>query len=138
MDNTETDRTASTGVVTRAMSDQARAGREPLLDSWDRNNTILVNLLRALPEGGLEITAMEGSPSIAQLFTHIHYERLVFVFEDAPEFARHPPEEEWAVERDPADHVAHLDAQEVSERSVMIRARTQPGVCAAADAHARN
>ena len=30
---------------------------------------------------------MEGSPSIAKLFTHIHYVRLVFVFEDAPEFA---------------------------------------------------
>ena len=27
---------------------------EALLDSWDRNNTILVNLLRAVPEGGLE------------------------------------------------------------------------------------
>jgi len=26
---------------------------EALLDSWDRNNTILVNLLRALPDGGL-------------------------------------------------------------------------------------
>ena len=24
---------------------------EALLDSWDRNNTILLNLLRALPEG---------------------------------------------------------------------------------------
>src|SRR6266516_2867334 len=73
---------------------------EALLDSWDRNNTILLNLLRALPEGGLEAQAMEGSPSIAALFTHIHYVRLVFVFEDAPEFARELPEEEWAVERD--------------------------------------
>jgi len=73
---------------------------EALLDSWDRNNTILVNLLRALPEGGLEARAMEGSPSVAQLFTHIHYVRLAFVFEDAPEFARELPEEEWAVERD--------------------------------------
>ena len=73
---------------------------EALLDSWDRNNTILVNLLRALPEGGLEARAMEGSPSVAQMFTHIHYVRLVFVFEDAPEFARELPEEEWAVERD--------------------------------------
>ena len=27
---------------------------ETLLDSWDRNNTILVNRLHALPEGGLE------------------------------------------------------------------------------------
>lgn len=74
---------------------------EALLDSWDRNNTILVNLLRALPEAALESRPMEGSPSIAQLFTHIHYVRLVFVSEDAPEFARNLPEEEWAVERDP-------------------------------------
>jgi uncharacterized damage-inducible protein DinB len=79
---------------------------EDLLDSWDRNNTILVNLLRVLPEGTLEVRAMQGSPSIAQLFTHIHYVRLVFVFEDAPEFApqlaKDLPKEEWAVERDPA------------------------------------
>ena len=27
---------------------------EALLDSRDRNNTILLNLLRALPEGGLD------------------------------------------------------------------------------------
>src|SRR5208282_3954574 len=74
---------------------------EALLDSWDRNNTILLGLLHALPEGGLEAKAMEGSPSIAQLFTHIHYVRLVFVFEDAPEFAKNVPQEEWAAERDP-------------------------------------
>jgi uncharacterized damage-inducible protein DinB len=74
---------------------------EALLDSWDRNNTILLNLLRALPEGGLQVRPMEGSPSIAQLFTHIHYVRLVFVSEDAPEFARDLQEQEWAVEPDP-------------------------------------
>jgi len=73
---------------------------EALLDSWDRNNTILVNLLRTLPEGGLEARAMEGSPSVAELFTHIHYVRLVFVFEDAPEFASSVPAEEWVAERD--------------------------------------
>src|SRR3954465_4710425 len=73
---------------------------EALLDSWDRNNTILLNLLRAIPEGGLDSRAMEGSPSVAQLFMHIHYVRLVFVFEDAPEFARELPKEEWGAERD--------------------------------------
>jgi uncharacterized damage-inducible protein DinB len=73
---------------------------EALLDSWDRNNTILLNLLHVLPAGGLEARAMEGSPTIAELFTHIHYVRLVFVSEDAPEFARDLPKEEWAVERD--------------------------------------
>jgi len=80
---------------------------EDLLDSWDRNNTILVNLLRALPEGALETKAMEGSPSIAEMFTHIHFVRLVFVLEDAPEFARSLPEEEWAAERDP-DRIAQM------------------------------
>ena len=73
---------------------------EALLDSWDRNNRILVNLLGAIPEGGLAVRAMEGSPTVAELFTHIHYVRLVFVLEDAPELARGLPAEEWAVEYD--------------------------------------
>jgi uncharacterized damage-inducible protein DinB len=74
---------------------------DALLDSWDRNNTILLNLLAALPQGGLDAKAMERSPSVAELFTHIHFVRLVFVLEDAPEFARELPEKEWAFERDP-------------------------------------
>ena len=73
---------------------------EALLDPWDRNNSILLNLLRALPEGGLDARAVLGGPSIAQLFTHIHYVRLVLVSEDAPECARDLPEEECTVERD--------------------------------------
>ena len=80
---------------------------DALLESWDRNNTILLNLLHALPERGLDARAMEGSPSVAQLFSHIHYVRLVFVFEDAPEFARDVPEEEWEVERD-RDRLAQM------------------------------
>jgi uncharacterized damage-inducible protein DinB len=80
---------------------------EVLLDSWDRNNTILVNLLRALPEGALETRAMADGPSVSQLLTHIHYVRLAFVFEDAPEFARDVPEDEWVIERDP-DCIAQM------------------------------
>ena len=74
---------------------------EALLDSWDRNNQILINLLRAIPKAGLETRVMEGSPSVAELFGHIHYVRLVFVSEDAPEFASELPAEEWAAEPDP-------------------------------------
>jgi len=80
---------------------------EVLLDSWERNNTIMLNLLRALPEGGLEVRATASSPSVAQQFTHIHHERLVSVFEEAPEFARNVPEEEWMVERD-RDRIAQM------------------------------
>lgn len=73
---------------------------EALLDSWDRNNAILLNLLRALPEGGLETRVMADSPSVAELFTHIHSVRLAFVSEDAPEYARDLPGKEWEDERD--------------------------------------
>ena len=44
---------------------------------------------------------MAGGPAIGGLFAHIHYVRLVFVLEDAPEFARELPQEEWRGERDP-------------------------------------
>ena len=73
---------------------------DALLDSWDRNNTILVNLLRALPDSALDLRPIDTSPSIGELFTHIHYVRLIFVLEDAPAFARQLPENEWRRERD--------------------------------------
>jgi uncharacterized damage-inducible protein DinB len=74
---------------------------DALLDSWDRNNAILVNLLRAVPDAmGMEARAVAASPTVAQLFSHIHYVRLAFVEEDAPEFARPLPQDEWQAERD--------------------------------------
>ena len=99
---------------------------ELLLDSWDRNNTILVNLLRALPGGGLEVRAMEGGPSIAELFTHIHYVRLVFISEDTPEFARAWPEKEWASESD-TNRIAQMlnDSAKVVREAVKSRVETE-------------
>jgi uncharacterized damage-inducible protein DinB len=99
---------------------------EALLHSWDRNNAILVNLLRALPEGGLEARAMEGSPSVAQLFTHIHYVRLVLVFEDAPEWAKDLPREEWVAERDPASIELMLNDSAKTVRDAVM-GRVQAG-----------
>jgi uncharacterized damage-inducible protein DinB len=71
-----------------------------LLDSWHRNNTIILNLLRALPDGALDVRPIAGSPSVAQLFTHIHYVRSVFVLEDAPECSTKLPDEEWVADHD--------------------------------------
>jgi len=99
---------------------------EALLDSWDRNNTILLNLLRALPDGGLEARAMEGSPSVAELFTHIHYVRLVFVFEDAPEFAKELPKEEWVAERDPGRIAQALNDSARAVRDA-VKSRVETG-----------
>lgn len=88
---------------------------QALLDSWDRNNTILVNLLGALPEGSFAARAMEGSPSVAQMFNHIHYVRLVFLSEDAPEFGK-PVPDEWVEECDPI-HMALL----LTESAMAVR-----------------
>ena len=101
---------------------------EALLDSWDRNNAILLNLLRAVPDGGLEVRAMESSPSVAELFTHIHFVRLVFVFEDAPEFAQNLPEEEWVAEHDP-DRIAQM----LNESAKAVRDAVESRVEAARD-----
>ncbi|MFZ1919219.1 MAG: DinB family protein [Terriglobales bacterium] len=99
---------------------------DALLDSWDRNNAILVNLLRILPDGVMEARAMQDSPSVAEMFMHIYYVRLVFVSEDAPEFARPMPEGEWKAERD-RDRIAqrlHESAQAVRDA---VKGRLEAG-----------
>lgn len=99
---------------------------QALLDSWDRNNRILVNLLRLIPPSELETQPMEGSPSVVKLFTHMHYVRLVFVLEDAPEFAREMPKEEWAKERDTARLALMLNESAKAVReAVKSRVETQ-------------
>ena len=82
---------------------------EVILDSWDRNNRILVNLLRALPPGGLEAQAIPGSPSVAQMFAHMHYVRLIFLSEDAPQFAIEVPSHEWSSESTLGSMAADLE-----------------------------
>jgi uncharacterized damage-inducible protein DinB len=99
---------------------------EPLLDSWDRNNIILINLLHAVPDRKLQIRAAEGSPSIAELFTHIHYVRLVFLSEDAPEFARTLPEKEWMAEQD-RDRIAQMLGESARAVRDAVKSRVETG-----------
>ncbi len=61
---------------------------EAVLDAWNRNNTIMLGLLRALPETGLEARATSNSPSVAALFSHVCYVRVCTVCETKTEFAR--------------------------------------------------
>jgi uncharacterized damage-inducible protein DinB len=92
---------------------------DALLDSWDRNNRITINLLRALPDGVMDLAAAPGGPTIAQLFTHMHYVRLVFVEEDAPEFARPVVGRQWAAERDRARLEAWLHESALAVREAV-------------------
>jgi uncharacterized damage-inducible protein DinB len=99
---------------------------EVLLDSWDRNNAILLNLLRAVPQGGLHVRAMESSPSVAEMFAHIHYVRLVFISEDAPEFATSLPEKEWLAGPDSARIAQMLNASAKVVRDA-VKSRVETG-----------
>ena len=99
---------------------------EALLDSWDRNNRILVNLLRAIPEDALDLRPMSDSPSIRGLFAHIHYCRLIFLQEDVPELARPMPDGEWRTERDRVVIVARLNVSAAAMRDAVV-ARLQSG-----------
>src|SRR5579859_5687445 len=108
------------------MSTHDQSLLEALLDSWDRNNTILLNLLRALPAGGLEARAMAGSPSVAEMFTHIHYVRLVSVSEDAPEIGMSVPDKEWLAEHDPTC-IAQMLNESVKAVRDAVKSRVEAG-----------
>ena len=99
---------------------------EALLDSWDRNNTILLNLLRTLPQAGLEVRVTESSPSVAEMFTHIHFVRLVFVLEDAPDLAKELPEKEWLFERDPG-RIARMLVESAKALGEAVKSRIETG-----------
>lgn len=80
---------------------------EALLDSFQRNNTILLNLLRALPEGGMDARAIEGSQSVGVQFSHVQNTRLFWLEQVAPEFREGQTQlfskdgDDWIAERDP-------------------------------------
>lgn len=99
---------------------------EALLDSWDRNNLILTNLVCIIPEGGLDARAIEGSPTVGEMLAHIHHVRLVFVEEDAPEFARTPVEHEreWVPERDP-DRMTEMLNQSAKAVGEAVKSKVQ-------------
>ncbi len=88
---------------------------EALLDSWDRNNTIMVGFLQALPAGALEARAVETSPNIARLLMHIYFVRLATVAENAPESATEfigvapNDDQEWRNEHDTKNIVKMLN-----------------------------
>jgi len=68
---------------------------------------------------------MEGSPAVSQMFTHIHFVRLIFLQEDAPEFAQPLPAEEWPVESSRERIAAMLqDSAAAVRRAVKAKVET--------------
>jgi len=99
---------------------------DALLDSWERNNRILVGLLRALPEGSLELTASNDGMSVAEMFDHMYYARMVSTAEAAPEFCPEPPREDRVRERD-AGRLAEMLNRSAGLVRDAVRARLQAG-----------
>jgi uncharacterized damage-inducible protein DinB len=89
---------------------------DALLESWDRNNTVLLNLLHLIPRGGLDARVMEGSPTVSEMFTHMHHERMVSVLENSPEHAGQMPATEWLREDD-----VNVIAQMLRESGTRVR-----------------
>jgi uncharacterized damage-inducible protein DinB len=99
---------------------------DALLDSWDRNNAILVNLLRAVPVGGLEARATEGSRTVAEVFLHIQGTRQWLLSEDAPEFAGEPLKQGWRETRDP-DCIAEMLNESARKVREAVKAKVETG-----------
>ena len=98
---------------------------DALLDSWRRNNTIHVNLLRALPEDAMDLRAADDSQSVHALFMHRHYCRRVFVHDCTPELGVTVPQGEWRDERDRDRIAARLNqSAEAVRDSVLTRLRS--------------
>jgi uncharacterized damage-inducible protein DinB len=90
-----------------------------VLDSLDRNNRILVNLLRALPPDVMAARVMPTSQSVTEMFVHMLYVRLIFITEDAPDHVSPQPPREWLRETDPKRIADGLDSSAVIVRDVV-------------------
>ncbi len=90
-----------------------------VLDSWDRNNRILVNLLRAVPPGSHDARVVATSPSVIEMFAHMIYVRFVLISEDAPEFAGQADPRSWLREADPERLAAGLNESARAVRNVL-------------------
>ena len=100
---------------------------DALLDSWDRNNKILLGLLSVVPDDAFEARALDDTMTIHRMFTHIHYCRAIFTFENAPEIVpTRPSWKEITAESDRARIAAMLNesAQQVREA---VRTRIESG-----------
>ena len=97
-----------------------------LLDSWDRNNRILVNLISLVREEHFDARPIAGSPTIGELIMHLHYVRLVFVLEDAKEFAKALPIGEWQSEHDRRRMIEMLNDSAAAVRDA-VRGRLADG-----------
>ncbi len=99
---------------------------EALLDSWQRNNLTLLNLLGALPPEGLAARATASSHTVSEMFMHMHHERLISVSEEVPELAPKVPDQEWVFETD-SQRIAQLLQQSAEVVGQAVKSTVESG-----------
>jgi uncharacterized damage-inducible protein DinB len=99
---------------------------DALLDGWTRGNAALINLLRLVPDGALAARAMPGSPTVAEMFTHLHHERMISVQENAPECGGEVPRREWDPEPD-AGRIERMLEESGARVRDAVKARIEAG-----------
>ena len=99
---------------------------DTLFDFWERNNNILVRLLDALPEGGLNARSTPEGATVAELYCHLYYIRFVLVVENAPESFSGDPGPEWVGESDPSRIAEKLEESARIVRDA-VRGRLEAG-----------
>lgn len=99
---------------------------DAVLDTWDRSNRALTNLLRAMPDAALDARATPSSPTIRQMCAHLHHERMISVAENAPEFGGDVPTDEWANAGD-LEHIVASLAESCARVRDAVRGRVETG-----------
>lgn len=99
---------------------------EVVLESWDRNHAVMLNLLGAIPPRGLEARATPEGATVAQQLWHLHHERLISVAEEAPEHGRPVPAEEWKAESSP-ERLADALTESAAAVRAAVKGRVQDG-----------
>lgn len=97
-----------------------------ILESWDLNNLIMLNLLGVVPVESLAAKTTESSHSVSEMFTHMHHERMISVSEEAPEFRPKVPEKEWVFESNP-EAIARMLTESARLVRDAVKARVEAG-----------
>lgn len=107
-----------------------RTSNDAVLEAWRRNSAVFANLVRALPEGGLDARDAGGQWTVAHHLAEIHGTHVYWLGRVAPEFAEgleylHTDDEggeSFTPERDRERILSvHAQAADAVERAVRTR-----------------
>ncbi len=64
---------------------------DAILETWNRNTTVILNILKALPEGGIDASDTNGQWTVAHHLADMQGANLEWLKASSPEFAKNLP-----------------------------------------------